>query len=175
MSANPRIPDQPSSPGELLAIEAIRQLKARYCRFVDTKQWERLADVFTPDARLEGFGSVPDGADPTALIAAISKRLADAITIHHVHTPEIVLTGPDRARGIWPMMDYVDFHTGEQGAEMPADRGWIGWGYYEEDYVRSDGDWRISFMRLARQRMDDLTAAHPMAKPGRHKPSVDWL
>ena len=31
-------------------IEAIRQLKARYFRFVDTKQWDRWGDLFTEDA-----------------------------------------------------------------------------------------------------------------------------
>jgi len=165
----------PATLEDLLAIEAIRRLKARYCRFVDTKQWARLAALFTPDARLEGFGSVPDGADSAALIAAISRRLADAITIHHVHTPEIVLTAPDRARGLWPMMDYVDFLENGPPAEAPSDRGWIGWGAYEEEYARVDGVWLISFMRLARQRMDTLTADHPMAKPGRHKPSPDWI
>jgi hypothetical protein len=175
MSADPRKTDHPSSLDELLAIEAIRQLKARYCRFVDTKQWERLTRLFTPNAHLEGFGSVPDGSDPAAFVAAVSGGLAQAITIHHVHTPEIVFTSPDRARGVWPMMDYVEFQADDRPAGMPTDRGWIGWGYYEEDYVRIDGEWLISFMRLARQRMDALTADHPMAKPGRHKPAADWL
>jgi hypothetical protein len=31
------------------AIENIRALKARYFGLMDTKQWDELADVFTPD------------------------------------------------------------------------------------------------------------------------------
>ena len=33
---------EPRTLDDLLAVEAIRQLKARYCRFVDTKQWRQL-------------------------------------------------------------------------------------------------------------------------------------
>lgn len=33
----------------LLEIEAIKQLKARYCRFLDTKQWDDWRALFTDD------------------------------------------------------------------------------------------------------------------------------
>ena len=39
----------------LLDLEQIRQLKARYCRFIDTKQWQLLRTLFTDGARFEGF------------------------------------------------------------------------------------------------------------------------
>lgn len=156
---------------QLLAIEAIHQLKARYCRFVDTKQWQRLKQLFTADTRCDGFGSVPDGTDPETFVDVIADRLAQAITIHHVQAPEIVFSTPERARGIWSMMDYVDFQT----ADPSVGRGWIGWGYYEEEYVRIDGVWLFSYMRLTRQRMDALTTDHPQAKFSRHGPAKDWL
>ena len=38
---------------ELLAIEAIKRLKARYFRCFDTKDWEGWLDVFTDDVMLE--------------------------------------------------------------------------------------------------------------------------
>jgi len=31
--------------------EAIRQLKARYCRFIDTKEWAAFHELFTEDCR----------------------------------------------------------------------------------------------------------------------------
>jgi hypothetical protein len=34
---------------ELWEIEAIKQLKARYFRLMDAKDWRGLAEVFTPD------------------------------------------------------------------------------------------------------------------------------
>ena len=38
---------------QLTDIEAIKQLKARYFRLMDTKRWEEWGDVFTKDARLQ--------------------------------------------------------------------------------------------------------------------------
>src|SRR3546814_6402828 len=40
------------SPFNLLAINEIKSLKARYFRFVDTKDWVGLATLFTPDATM---------------------------------------------------------------------------------------------------------------------------
>jgi hypothetical protein len=160
------------SPEDLIAIEQIRQLKARYCRLFDTKQWDRLREIFTPDARLEGFSSMPDGSGVEMFLDAVSRRLGPAITIHHVQAPEIKLLTPDKARGIWSMSDYVEFVP---ASASPGARGWRGWGWYEEEYVRAGGVWRISFMRLVRQRMDDLAADGPAPKPGRLKPTGDWV
>ena len=161
----------PSSLDRLLAADAIRQLKASYCRFVDTKQWGRLTALFAPDARVEGFGSVPDGSDAAAFVEGVAAFLGPAISIHHVHEPQILVSGPDTARAVWPMMDYVE----RPAAPTPEERGWIGWGFYEEDYVRSAGIWRIAFMRLARQRMDALTPDHPRPRPGRIPPVSGWI
>ncbi len=160
---------------DLLAIEEIKQLKARYCRFVDTKQWDRLAGLFAPEARLDAFGSVGDGGTPQAFVAGISVRLADVISIHHCHNPEIKLTGPDTARGIWPMIDYLEFAEGSGPAEAPGSRGFMGYGHYEEDYRRTSDGWQFAYMRLTRMRIDPLPAAHPHALAGRHKATLDWL
>ena len=46
----------------LLAIEEIKQLKARYFRFLDTKDWAGLTTVFTPDAVSNpSVNGVPNG------------------------------------------------------------------------------------------------------------------
>ena len=37
---------------DLEALEAIRRLKARYFRYVDTKQWDRFGELFCEDAEL---------------------------------------------------------------------------------------------------------------------------
>ena len=69
----------------LLSVDAIRQVKARYCRYIDTKQWHRLGALFTADCRFEGLGSAPPGADVAAFVAGVSSRLASTISVHHVH------------------------------------------------------------------------------------------
>jgi hypothetical protein len=160
---------------QLLAIEAIKQLKARYCRFVDTKQWDRLSGLFMPEARMDGFGSVGDGGTPVEFVAGISRRFARVISIHHVHNPEIELTGTGKARGIWAMTDYVEFLEGDGPAEAPGSRGFIGWGHYEEDYGLTPEGWKFAYLRLTRQRIDAIPHDHPRPMQGRYAHTPNWL
>jgi uncharacterized protein (TIGR02246 family) len=132
---------------ELLDIEAIKQLKARYFRCMDTKDWDGFRNVFTADAVLEAEGRHREGGDNIA--AFISKLLADVATVHHGHMPEITITGPDTATGIWAMFDYVEFPKHPEAS-------FRGYGHYIEEYVREDGDWRIRRLILTRLRVDPL-------------------
>ena len=160
---------------QLLDLEAIRQLKARYCRFVDTKQWSRLAGLFAEGTRFDGFGSAPPGSDAAVFIAGISKRLADVVSIHHCHTPEITFTGPDTARGIWQMMDYLQFAADAPPRESPDASGFTAYGYYEEEYRRVGIEWKFSFLRLTRLRVDPLPKDQPPVRRGFMAPTPDWL
>lgn len=159
----------------LLQIERIKQLKARYCRFVDTKQWGALRALFTPDARFEGLGSAPSGADLDKFIDGISTRFVEVTSIHHCHMPEIKFTTPSLARGVWAMMDYVDFPIGVEVKEVPGHRGFFGYGHYEEEYERVGATWFISFLRLTRIRFDAVPVASPLPIAGMFKVSTNWL
>ena len=91
-------------------IEAIKQLKARYFRLLDTKQWDGFRELFTSefvsDTRGSG-GKVIEGGDE--FVAFVKKTLGANPTVHHGHMPEIELTGEGQARGIWAMEDLVRF------------------------------------------------------------------
>src|SRR5215475_13544888 len=89
----------------LVDIEAIKQLRGRYSRAVDTKDWALFGASLTPDARLSTDGGVHEGRD--AIVTAVSGALANATTMHHQHTPEIEITGADTATGTWAMNDIV--------------------------------------------------------------------
>ena len=71
----------------LLDIEAIKQLKARYFRTMDTKDWSGFKAVFASDARM----IVPEGGvDLTGnqtIADTISGFLQGATTTHHGHMP----------------------------------------------------------------------------------------
>ncbi len=64
------------------------------------------------------------------------------------HMPEIELTSPTTATGIWAMEDHLSFPAGAQLAELH------GYGHYHETYTKVDGTWRIATTRLARLRLD---------------------
>jgi len=129
----------------LLAVEEIKQLKARYFRFLDTKDWAGLASVFTADAVLEAEGRAREGADN--IVGFVAKFLEGAVSVHHGHMPEITITGPDSATGVWAMFDYLQLPT-----EPPSELR--GYGHYHEEYVREDGVWRIRRLVLTRLRVD---------------------
>jgi hypothetical protein len=142
----------------LADLEAIRVLKARYFRFVDTKEWERFGELFTDDAELD----VPlVRAEPlrgrAAIVAAVSGNLAELVTIHHGHAEEVVFAGPDRARAIWPMSDLLLRTT--TSLAPPASTGfgprYEGYGHYVERYARgADGSWRIAHSELRRLHLE---------------------
>ncbi len=136
---------------QLLDIEEIKQLKARYFRLVDAKDWDEWALVFATDAVLE----IPEGElayrGRDEIVANVRTVMAELRTVHHGHMPEVEITGRDSARGVWAMFDYVEWPE-QDGRRV----GLRGYGHYVEEYVREDGEWRISRSRLERLRVDPL-------------------
>jgi uncharacterized protein (TIGR02246 family) len=135
----------------LLDIEEIKQLKARYFRLVDAKDWDAWGRVFAIDAVLE----IPEGdlvhRGREEIVANVSTVMEPIRTVHHGHMPEIEITGPDTARGVWAMFDYVEWP-----AQDDERVGLRGYGHYVEEYVREDGQWCIARSRLERLRVDPL-------------------
>jgi hypothetical protein len=135
----------------LLEIESIKQLKARYCRHLDAKDWEAWRGVFADDFvsdTSEAGGEVIVGADN--FLAYIKKTLGKAsqVTVHQVHAPEVELTSATTARGTWALNDIVRL--------LPA-LTLNGYGHYHETYEKSDGQWRIKTSKLTRLREDIVT------------------
>jgi hypothetical protein len=128
-------------------IEDIKQLKARYFRYFDTKQWDKWRDLFTEDCVYDGTSRAYTSRDE--FIAGTRKRLDPAMTVHQGHTPEIKILGPDSARGIWPMFDRVEFGEVVRHGHGTS-RGFTGYGHYEEEYRKVDGEWKICFLRITR-------------------------
>jgi uncharacterized protein (TIGR02246 family) len=130
-------------------IEAIKQLKARYFRTMDTKDWSAMREVFTPDVHVDVSGEgagVYDGVEP--FMAMLEPTLREVVTVHHGHMPEIALTSDTTATGIWAMEDKLRWQTGGAVREMH------GYGHYHETYEKRDGQWRIRSLKLVRLRVD---------------------
>jgi uncharacterized protein (TIGR02246 family) len=127
-------------------LEAIKQLKTRYFRTMDTKDWDGMRAVFTDDVVMDttdSGGGVIAGADE--FLAFLRETLADAVTVHHGHMPEITLTSPTTATGIWALEDTV---------RWPDGTTMHGMGHYHETYEQADGKWRIASSTLTRLLMD---------------------
>ena len=130
-------------------LEAIRQLKARYFRLMDTQQFDDWHTCFTADirARYEGVpranAELPvdveiEGRD--ALIEGIRTLMTGAKSMHQGFMPEITLTSATTAEAIWSMFDYVRLPTCH----------FKGWGHYHETYVKEGDDWKIKTILLTR-------------------------
>ena len=146
----------------LVELEALKRLKARYFRCLDTKDWEGWLGVFTDDATLafdlavstggaEGVTTKLEGKK--AIAEFVPRDLSKAQTVHQGHTPEIDIISSTEARGIWAMEDIVDH----------GDSIIHGFGHYRETYRKVADEWRIASVHLTRVRL---------AKTGRDRISL---
>ncbi len=133
------------------AIERIKVLKARYLRLVDTKQWDGFEALFTADASLEIAEARPEPFTPVELADLLRAHYGRCITIHHGHTPEIDVHGPDSASGIWAMEDQRFFDADDPSAPFASA---LGAGHYHETYARTPDGWKIASLQLTRLRLD---------------------
>jgi len=137
----------------LLAIEAIRQVKANYFYGLDNKDWDLWRrEVWAPDARLE----VPEIdmviGPRDALIDWVKAQTADQTSVHHGHTPIFDFVSDSEAKVIWAMEDRL-YRTAEH--PLYADVHFLhGFGHYHETYVKLDIGWRIRSTRLTRLRVE---------------------
>lgn len=134
----------------LEALEAIRMVKARYCRCLDTKDWDGLATVFAEDIMLdvEEDTHQPPFHGRDVALAQIKAAVIDARTAHQVHSSEIEFIGADEVRAITAMQDRVVWAPGK--SPLPGIASITGFGHYREQYVRQAGVWVIAALKLTR-------------------------
>jgi SnoaL-like domain len=88
----------------LIAMEEIKQLKARYFRYVDTKRWDLLPSVFSSDCTFSFEGVSPGRGDTYSSVddfmTGVKQILGNVTSVHHDHTPEITLIDDETASGI---------------------------------------------------------------------------
>jgi hypothetical protein len=148
----------------LADAEALRQLKARYFRLLDTKRWDAWRTLFTEDVLTSR------GADRDIFVEGVVPWLDGITTVHQGHGPVLRSTGPVTAAGAWPMFDF------NENLAAPRERlGKQGYGHYVEEYRRDAGRWRIAATRITRLRQDSLEG--PPLELGRNLARLDpaWL
>ncbi|MGW4561754.1 nuclear transport factor 2 family protein [Streptomyces sp. NPDC004561] len=124
---------------QLLAIEQIKTLRARWARLLDQRKWDDLRPLLDSDAEISvarpnGDNSFAKGSDE--IFAVMGERIAaDVRMVHHVTAPEIYLVSADRAQGIWRQHS---FHP--QAGHL--------FGTLDEIYVRPGDSWLISRLHL---------------------------
>lgn len=122
---------------DLEAIELIKQLKARYFRFLDTANMKGLKQTFTDDAEINfNSPSYQLNFKGWSDIEAFYKKsfTSRSFGMHNGHMPEISVDG-DNATGLWYLHDifiHLDSKVQFEGSAI-----------YEDTYVKIDGQWKI--------------------------------
>lgn len=122
---------------DLQEIEAIKQLKYRYMRYLDQKRWEDLGTCLAADVVTAYGGGKYTYRGRAAVLSFLEEAMGSEsfLSSHRVHHPEITLTGPTTATGIWALEDIVI---------DPARNFYLqGAAFYEDEYVKIGEAWRI--------------------------------
>lgn len=131
----------------LLAIEDIKNLKARRIRAMDEKRWDDYESLHTTDHVSDTYGGM-SVVGAKANTDKLAQVLNGVLSVHHAHTPEITITSETTATGIWAMEDMLFWKQGE-------DEHWLhGYGHYHERYRRDGDRWLFVYRRLTRLRVD---------------------
>jgi len=125
--------------GDLAAFEAIKRVKYRYLRALDTKHWDAFADTLTEDI-VGDYGSSMGKAlhftNRAELVEFMRTSMpAGVITEHRVAHPEITMDDSDEAEGRWYLQDRVI---------VPA-QNFMLWGaaFYRDRYRKTADGWKI--------------------------------
>jgi hypothetical protein len=152
-----------SSIERLIAVESVRIVKARYFRAMDTKDWDLLRSLFSPDVACDyrnagtdpstGINHVPGptehilrGAD--MVVESLKQALSPMVTVHIGHSADIQIDDDAHASGTWGMNDILRL----PGEGRP--KKLVGYGYYHDTFERLATGWVIKTLRLSRLSVD---------------------
>ena len=128
-----------SGMADLEAIEAIKRVKYRYLRALDTKHWGDFADTLTEDIVGDygsSLGKEHRFTNRGDLVEFMRTSMpAGVITEHRVDHPEITIDDNDEAEGIWYLQDRV----------IVAEYNFMLFGaaFYRDRYRRTEDGWKI--------------------------------
>lgn len=146
----------------LAAVEAIRQLKARYWRGVDDGDAALVRSVLARECRLDYRGCCTDpvtGIDHMPAMNIVLKGRESwpdspspvgprIVTVHQGNDPDIVVDNPRHASAIWSFTDRFFLPAGGPFERL------TGWGRYHDTYVHEDGSWKLATTRITRLRIE---------------------
>lgn len=138
--------------------EAIRSLKARYLACCDLKDPQGMRDCFAPGPVCIDYGRIGVFDDRDQLVA-IFEQLGchpHIVEMHHGVNPQIDVLDDMHARGTWGL-HYQMIDTRERVITQLG-------AYYEDEYRKIDGNWKIAATRCVVT--STLVAGYADAVPG---------
>jgi hypothetical protein len=152
----------------LEAIEAIKQLKARYFFACDHKRPELVRDCFVDGEMEIDYGRVGSFNNADDMVAVFTKYACEEhiVEMHHAQNPQVQVPSDSEASAIWGLFYYMI----DTRRNVVTQLG----GIYEDEYRLIDGAWKISktIYRVSSTQLMDLSEG--MAKvifAGREAPA----
>lgn len=136
-------------------IEAIKQLKARYCDVCDDMHNPgRIASLFAEDGVWESpdFGQAHSHAEIRKLFEGFRDNFS--FSQHNIMNPIIEVDG-ERATGVWYIMGPWTQTADGRAIWMTA--------RYDDDYVKIDGEWKYQHLRARVRMVSDRAASQETA------------
>lgn len=126
---------------ELADREAIRALPVRYCDCVWRGDIEGIVNLFTEDGVFTMVGS--KGAENSnrgraELLKTYKEGLSSLTPRPYIHNHVIELHDNGRATG----RCYVELR------DASHNMSWLGTGFYNDEYVKADGEWKFKSRRV---------------------------
>ena len=122
-------------------VDAIRSLKARYFTSCDRKDPQGMRDCFAPGAVRIDYGRIGVFEHRDQLVE-VFERLGchpHIVEMHHGVNPDIVVVDDAHARGTWGL----HYQMIDTNAQCITQLG----AYYDDEYVKLDGVWKIAATR----------------------------
>jgi hypothetical protein len=122
-------------------VQAITQLKYRYLRTLDKRDWPALQASFTNDieTQYESGQHCFSGIDEVMsfLVDSFARLTTEGCwAVHLGNHPEVELLSEYAARGHWTLhAPILDVGNGQAAIQVS---------FYEDEYRKEDGIWRIS-------------------------------
>ncbi|MDH3336195.1 MAG: nuclear transport factor 2 family protein [Gammaproteobacteria bacterium] len=129
----------------LQETEAIKQLKYRYFRALDTNDWQLFADCLDESCTAEYGDGKHSFDNRNAIVDFMSENMSSSsfLSMHHGHHPEISIAADgSTATGIWYLQDMI--------VNLEHNVRIYGTGIYSDRYVKSGDSWKISHTGYAR-------------------------
>jgi len=137
----------------------IEGLLVRYCTIVDTRDFERFDEIFTPDAVIDYTDAGGIRGTLPEIKAWLTKALEPFGLVQHIVSNFDIRIEGDRAQSVCYLFNPMGL--GKRGGEITL--FWCG-GRYLDELVRSDDGWRIA------KRTNELHYMHGAPEGVRKKP-----
>jgi hypothetical protein len=132
-------------------IEEIKQLQVHYVNSFIKTDWDEVIECFAENGTFNAHAGSATGR------AALNKFFKDRDHRNHIGKEGLFVVHPiiqvdgDKAKGSWLL--YIQYALPRKlkvkMAELPTDDApdWLQ-GYYENEYVREEGKWKISYLKF---------------------------